>query len=127
MSSRSHFISSHRNLVPSHPIPRKSGPVRSHLTKILVPSHPIPQRSHPIPVSRRDGTGPGRDILVLAVSLCFICLVGAVTPTGHINSLLIYLLIHHLGIALSTRHVIRLRHINKHIDKLVDTSSECCS
>src|SRR5947207_15049578 len=69
MSSRSHFISSHRNLVPSHPIPRKSGPVRSHLTKILVPSHPIPQRSHPIPVPRRDGTGPGRDILILAVSL----------------------------------------------------------
>src|SRR5947207_12477357 len=69
MSSRSHFISSHRNLVPSHPIPRKSGPVRSHLTKILVPSHPIPQRSHPIPVPHRDGTGPGRDILVLAVSL----------------------------------------------------------
>ena len=29
--------------------------------------HLIP--SHPIPVPRRDGTGPGRDILVLAVSL----------------------------------------------------------
>src|SRR5205809_2032102 len=72
MLSRSHLIPSHRNLVLSHPIPRKSGPVRSHPTKILVPSHPIPQKSHPIPVPRRDGTVPGRDILILAVSLmCF--------------------------------------------------------
>src|SRR5437773_10035707 len=62
-------IPSRQGLVPSHPIPSRPCPIpsRSHAKPGLGAS--IPQRFGPIPVPRRDGTVPGRDIPVLVVSL----------------------------------------------------------
>ena len=44
--------------------------VSSHLMKKnLVLSHPTEKKSHPVLILTRDRTGPGQEILVLAVSL----------------------------------------------------------
>src|SRR5216117_4318607 len=62
-------IPSHLGLVPSHPIPPRPCPIPSRSHAKPGPGAPIPQRFGPIPVPRQDGTVPGRDIPVLAVSL----------------------------------------------------------
>ena len=70
----------HQDLIPSHPGPGLAWDRELSSHQDLVPSRsrshakpgpgaPIPQRFDPIPVPRRDGTVPGRDIPVLAVSL----------------------------------------------------------
>ena len=94
------LISQKMNLVLSHFTEKKfdlislrllSSSVSSHFTKKnLILFHSIKKKSHPVLILTQDRTGPGREILVLVISLavfllifciCIICLIFLITSS----------------------------------------------